>query len=128
MKGLSKVLDRLLEGNDIVNVDELTAKAMESEEIDEEGAKLEDFKKDSYSAKIVSGLNARDYYSIGKGEYAYIKTMTAEQLQKVRNRLKKVIRSMRKTVKQLDGQIAIISTDCELHIPDPVKIEKEKES
>jgi SepF-like predicted cell division protein (DUF552 family) len=54
--------------------------------------------------------------------------MTAEQLQRVKNRLKKVIRSMRKTVKQLDGQIAIINTDCELHIPEPVKIEKEKES
>lgn len=124
MNGITKAIRMLIEGKTSVNLKSLISDCQESKIVDEEGV---DFRDETYKSQIVSSLNAMDFYATGNGDYTYIEFMTEAQLKKVKDRLVKVIKSMRKTVKKLDGQISFLE-DGSLNIPEPVKIEKEKES
>lgn len=127
MKGLSEFIATKIGDDRIIDVEELTTCAMKDKAIKEKNKDIDHVYR-SFHSDVISTVNALDFYSIGKGKYAALEAMSMEQIMRVKNRLQKVIQSMRKTVKKFDGQITMIANDAgnlEINIPDPIVLNVE---
>ena len=122
MKGITDIVKLYIENRKIVNINNVCDFSMNSGEVDESGV---DFKREAYKASCISSLNMLDYYSTGNGRYAHISAMSAAELTRVSDRLKKTAESLRNTANRLDGQL-FMTMNGDIHIPEPTEIYNEK--
>ena len=122
MKGLTTFLRGIIGDRKRVDVDSLASAAMRSDSIDETG---DDFREIAYLARTVNYLNGNDFYATGDRVYTHISAMSAEELKRKRDQLYDTAQSILGTVKQIDGQLSVLS-DGTIHIPEPIAIYGEK--